>query len=89
MFVHKPHGFIYTASVMATYFIVMSYKPNPPFVNVKLYRIIEKKLFVQNMIATDEESKTEVAGQCVPCTYLCHPTYLELNLQCLCCLFAI
>jgi hypothetical protein len=54
--------------MMAMYFIVMSDKTNPPFVNVKLYKIIEKMLFVQNMIDTDEESKTEVAGQCVPCT---------------------
>lgn len=68
MFVHEPHGLIYTTSMMAMYFIVMSDKTNPPFVNVKLYKIIEKMLFVQNMIDTDEESKTEVAGQCVPCT---------------------
>lgn len=89
MFVHEPHGLIYTSSEMAKYFIVISDKTNPPFVNVKLYWIIAKMLFVQNMINTDEESKTEVAGQCVPCTYLCLPINLELNLQCLCSLFTI
>ena len=89
MFVHEPHALICTASVMATYFIVMFDKTNPPFVNVKLYRIMEKMLFVRNMIDTDEESKTEVAEQCVPCTYLCLPINLELNLQCLCSLFTI
>jgi hypothetical protein len=36
------------------------------------------------MTETDGENKTEVAGQCVPCTYLCLPINLELNLQCLC-----
>jgi hypothetical protein len=50
IFVHKPHGLIFTASVMATYFIVMSDKTNPPFVDMKLYRVIDKMLFVQNVI---------------------------------------
>lgn len=89
MFVQELHGLICTASVMATYFIVMSDKTNRPFVNVKLYRIIEKKFFVQNMIDTDEENKTEVSGQCLPCAYLCLHKKLELNLQCLCSLFMI
>jgi len=51
---------------MVTQFIAISDKANSPFVNVQLYRILKKMLFVRNIIDTDEEIKTVVAGQCVP-----------------------
>ena len=57
MFVREQHRLIYTASVMATYFIVMYDKNKSAICKCKVIQDI-----VRNMIDIDEESKTDVSG---------------------------